>query len=42
MTCVRCKTHFCFRCGAKLRAESPFKHFDQPGGCYQKLFEGES
>ncbi|KDN43490.1 hypothetical protein RSAG8_06079, partial [Rhizoctonia solani AG-8 WAC10335] len=39
MTCVRCAAHFCFRCGTKLRAESPYTHFSQPGSCYGKLFD---
>ncbi|KAH7344624.1 hypothetical protein B0J17DRAFT_9134 [Rhizoctonia solani] len=39
MTCARCAVHFCFRCGAKLRADSPYTHFSQPGSCYGKLFD---
>ncbi|CAE6457200.1 unnamed protein product [Rhizoctonia solani] len=39
MTCARCAVHFCFRCGTKLRAESPYAHFSQPGSCYGKLFD---
>lgn len=38
-SCARCKVHFCFRCGTKLRAEQPYKHFEQPGSCYNKLFD---
>ncbi|QRV76297.1 E3 ubiquitin-protein ligase RNF14 [Ceratobasidium sp. AG-Ba] len=39
MTCARCAVHFCYRCGTKLRAESPYKHFEQPGSCCGKLFD---
>ncbi|CAE6521841.1 unnamed protein product [Rhizoctonia solani] len=42
MTCARCAVHFCFRCGAKLRAESPYTHFSQPGSCYGKLFDTDA
>ncbi|KAF8609438.1 hypothetical protein BDV93DRAFT_602107 [Ceratobasidium sp. AG-I] len=39
MTCARCNVHFCFRCGTKLRPEQPYKHFEQAGSCYGKLFD---
>lgn len=42
MTCARCAVHFCFRCGTKLRAESPYRHFEQAGSCYGKLFDYEA
>ncbi|KXS21338.1 RWD-domain-containing protein [Gonapodya prolifera JEL478] len=41
MTCSRCKTHFCYLCGAWLSPARPYTHFNQPGtACYQNLFEG--
>ncbi|EPQ60930.1 hypothetical protein GLOTRDRAFT_53527 [Gloeophyllum trabeum ATCC 11539] len=43
MTCARCKTHFCYRCGTKLNASHPYAHFSTPGLlCYSKLFDHES
>ncbi|KAJ3340172.1 E3 ubiquitin-protein ligase rnf14 [Gonapodya sp. JEL0774] len=41
MTCSRCKTHFCYLCGAWLSSSKPYAHFNQPGtACYQNLFNG--
>jgi len=39
----RCKTHFCFLCGAFLMASDPYKHFNSKENerCYMKLWEGE-
>ncbi|TFK57437.1 hypothetical protein OE88DRAFT_1651154 [Heliocybe sulcata] len=43
MTCARCKTHFCYRCGTKLNPSHPYTHFSTPGlSCYYKLFDQES
>ncbi|KIK71274.1 hypothetical protein GYMLUDRAFT_211354 [Collybiopsis luxurians FD-317 M1] len=43
MTCTKCKQHFCYRCGAKLQASSPYQHFSTPGtSCYNKLFDFNS
>lgn len=39
MSCTRCRSHFCYRCGKTLSAADPYKHFQQPGSCYQKLFD---
>lgn len=40
MTCWKCRQHFCFRCGAKLRPGNPYEHFSTPGQpCYYKLFD---
>ncbi|KAL6304222.1 hypothetical protein BKA93DRAFT_733706 [Sparassis latifolia] len=40
MTCAKCGTHFCYRCGAKLLAQDPYAHFSRPGQrCYMKLFD---
>ncbi|KAJ3718283.1 hypothetical protein C8R42DRAFT_675575 [Lentinula raphanica] len=40
MTCTKCKQHFCYRCGTKLSAASPYQHFSTPGSrCYNKLFD---
>ena len=41
MICSKCQQHFCYRCGSKLQAGNPYKHFSTPGGrCYSKLFDG--
>lgn len=39
----RCKTHFCFLCGAYLMAGDPYKHFNsiENERCFMKLWEGE-
>ncbi|KAM5538239.1 hypothetical protein V8D89_008126 [Ganoderma adspersum] len=43
MTCIRCATHYCYRCGARLDRYHPYKHFSTPGkACYMKLFDAES
>ncbi|KZT74831.1 hypothetical protein DAEQUDRAFT_700902 [Daedalea quercina L-15889] len=43
MTCTKCKTHFCYRCGDKLQANDPYVHFSTPGHrCYSKLFDFQS
>lgn len=40
MTCAKCKTHFCYRCGAKIPAADPYKHFSTPRTpCFSKLFD---
>lgn len=39
MSCTRCRSHFCYRCGKTLPAADPYKHFQQPGSCYNKLFD---
>ncbi|KAI0034912.1 hypothetical protein K488DRAFT_76929 [Vararia minispora EC-137] len=40
MTCAKCKTHFCYRCGQRLSVNNPYQHFSTPGQkCYQKLFD---
>ncbi|CAK9091258.1 Probable E3 ubiquitin-protein ligase RNF217 (RING finger protein 217) [Durusdinium trenchii] len=31
MTCTRCRTHFCYRCGKKLDPEMPYNHFSATG-----------
>jgi len=42
MKCWKCLQHFCYRCGAQLRADEPYAHFSFPGhGCYQRLFDDE-
>lgn len=36
----RCSTHFCFRCGSRISATEPYKHFSTPGlPCFNKLFD---
>ncbi|KAI0639186.1 RWD-domain-containing protein [Trametes polyzona] len=43
MTCIRCSTHYCYRCGEKLDGRNPYKHFSTPGlRCFSKLFDVES
>jgi E3 ubiquitin-protein ligase RNF14 len=42
MTCSKCKQHFCYRCGVKLQAASPYAHFSQQGSCFNKLFDFDS
>nr|VWO96629.1 Uncharacterized protein [Ganoderma boninense] len=43
MTCIRCATHYCYRCGTRLDRYHPYKHFSTPGmRCYMKLFDVES
>jgi len=43
MTCAKCGTHFCYRCGAKLQGSNPYVHFSTPGrACYMKLFDVHS
>ncbi|CAE8616720.1 unnamed protein product [Polarella glacialis] len=32
MQCTQCRTHFCYRCGKQMPADSPYSHF-QAGGC---------
>jgi len=40
MTCGKCGTHFCYRCGQKLKGSNPYQHFSTPGqSCYYKLFD---
>lgn len=40
MTCSKCGSHFCYRCGQSLRPSDPYKHYNTPGGrCYGKLFD---
>ncbi|CAE6456661.1 unnamed protein product [Rhizoctonia solani] len=44
MTCTRCATEFCFRCGTQLRpdsesSESPYVHFTKSERCDAELFD---
>ncbi|KAK2462095.1 hypothetical protein APHAL10511_006558 [Amanita phalloides] len=40
MTCIRCSTHFCYRCGSGLDGGNPYGHFGRVGtSCYYKLFD---
>ncbi|KAG5341372.1 hypothetical protein C0989_011083 [Termitomyces sp. Mn162] len=42
MTCAKCGQHFCYRCGAKIKALNPYVHFSTAGErCYNKLFDFE-
>lgn len=40
MTCMRCGTHFCYRCGSKILGGNPYEHYSRAGtSCYYKLFD---
>ncbi|GAA5988778.1 hypothetical protein JCM10908_006166 [Rhodotorula pacifica] len=40
MTCAKCASHFCYRCGKSISPRDPYKHFSTPGmSCYGKLFD---
>ncbi|KAJ8111821.1 hypothetical protein OPT61_g5669 [Boeremia exigua] len=42
MTCVQCRTHFCYLCSAFLSPIHPYPHFNRPGSfCHQRLWEGQ-
>ena len=42
MTCLQCKTHFCYLCGAWLNPDHPYAHFNDPKNkhCFQRLMDG--
>ncbi|GAA5916522.1 uncharacterized protein JCM6883_005447 [Sporobolomyces salmoneus] len=40
MTCGKCRTHFCYRCGKSISPTEPYRHFNTPSSiCYGKLFD---
>ncbi|GAA5866266.1 hypothetical protein JCM1840_004060 [Sporobolomyces johnsonii] len=40
VTCAKCQTHLCYRCGKSITPSDPYKHFNTPGSsCYGKLFD---
>ncbi|KAI6020796.1 hypothetical protein BKA83DRAFT_1432233 [Pisolithus microcarpus] len=40
MTCSKCKTHFCYRCGHRISATNPYQHSSTPGSsCFSRLFD---
>ncbi|KAF8845404.1 hypothetical protein BDN67DRAFT_993632 [Paxillus ammoniavirescens] len=40
MTCAKCGTHFCYRCGSKIPPANPYQHFSTPNTpCFSKLFD---
>ncbi|KAL5012716.1 hypothetical protein ScPMuIL_011267 [Solemya velum] len=42
MTCMKCRTYFCWICMELLARNNPYRHFNTPGNdCFNKLFEGE-
>jgi E3 ubiquitin-protein ligase RNF14 len=42
MTCVQCRTHFCYLCSVFLNPMHPYDHFNTRGSfCYQRLWEGQ-
>ncbi|KAF1930507.1 RWD-domain-containing protein [Didymella exigua CBS 183.55] len=43
MTCVQCRSHFCYLCSTFLNPMHPYDHFNTMGGwCYQRLWEGQN
>lgn len=42
MTCVQCKTHFCYLCGSWLDPGRPYRHFndDKIKSCFRRLMDG--
>lgn len=43
MTCVQCRTHFCYLCSTFLNPMHPYDHFNTRGSwCYQRLWEGQN
>ena len=43
MTCVQCRTHFCYLCSTFLNPFHPYDHFNLRGSfCYQRLWEGQN
>jgi E3 ubiquitin-protein ligase RNF14 len=42
MTCVQCKTHFCYLCSAWLSPDNPYMHYNdvKNKACYQRLMDG--
>ncbi|KAI9843787.1 MAG: translation termination inhibitor protein itt1 [Thelocarpon superellum] len=42
MICVKCRTHFCYLCGAWLEEHNPYAHYNTlHNGCYMRLWELE-
>ncbi|GAA5936059.1 RBR-type E3 ubiquitin transferase [Sporobolomyces koalae] len=40
MTCGKCGSHLCYRCGKSISPTEPYKHFNTPtSSCYGKLFD---
>lgn len=43
MTCVRCRSHFCYLCSTFLDPMHPYNHFNARGNwCFQRLWEGQN
>ncbi|KAH4058359.1 hypothetical protein HBI25_214050 [Parastagonospora nodorum] len=42
MTCMNCKTHFCYLCGAWLNPDHPYAHFNDKKNkhCFLRLMDG--
>ncbi|XP_064637638.1 E3 ubiquitin-protein ligase RNF14-like isoform X2 [Lineus longissimus] len=41
MTCIKCRTYFCWLCKGVLSRTNPYTHFNVPdGACFNRLFEG--
>ncbi|XP_073507350.1 E3 ubiquitin-protein ligase RNF14-like [Phyllobates terribilis] len=41
MTCTRCRQNFCWLCLKILPQDNPYKHFDSPSECFNRLHEKE-
>jgi E3 ubiquitin-protein ligase RNF14 len=42
MTCNRCSSHFCYRCGESISPQDPYAHYRRPGhACFERLFDQE-
>ncbi|GAA6010205.1 hypothetical protein JCM11491_005390 [Sporobolomyces phaffii] len=40
MTCGKCGTHLCYRCGKSISPTEPYRHFNTPSSiCFGKLFD---
>lgn len=40
MTCLQCRTHFCYLCGSWLDGADPYRHYNTSGReCFQRLFD---
>ena len=41
MTCIKCRSYFCWLCMSTLSRSNPYQHFNSlNSSCFNKLFEG--
>ncbi|KAK3099874.1 hypothetical protein FSP39_011069 [Pinctada imbricata] len=41
MTCMKCRSYFCWICNQELSRNNPYKHYNDPNSsCQNRLFEG--